>query len=525
MWGHTGETSGNTLVRAISGIRCAVIVLSAAVFMCLAASPAIAATCSTEDQAAVASANRSLAKLKARQSASAQRFELEYKIAQARCGASARYVAAAGRSLVATVDPQPGQRTSFYGVRLQWRFDPSRPDKQRWWYFDVETTLKAWSAAPTAARKDSVIRHLVRMSRPAGPGLLITRSPVRSHINLDQTIRTAAYLSSGSTPVARSVTARILRAFSTQLVTNTVKATPLLTAIPQATSLTYTKRRVVETRARSAVETVRYLTRARIRFADTGAWSKIGGTYSTADQHTALVRRSAALAAAQSDAVLADRVAKLRSYLTRVPDVRYTKIPVRSFYPWPRDGVRDDVKFGVSVDKPSTLQFTVYSTTGDVVFRRTKDVLPGVWEGKWTGHTNVVQPAVLAKPGTYLYGLRIRDRAGNLKIVPGLGTMTIARDSTPPKIEYGSVTYKTGISPRKFTVRWTIHEPLSPKLKVKVSIRKVGVRRAMYFATSDHSGSTTVSTQLGSGTYRAFLTVYDGSKNVSSRVVGYVTIP
>jgi hypothetical protein len=211
----------------------------------------------------------------------------------------------------------------------------------------------------------------------------------------------------------------------------------------------------------------------------------------------------------------------LHATLDAKPRVRFVALPLAAFYPQPVDGVRDFGRVSIRVRKPVQLIVHVFAPDGSVAATIRGESDPGIWTAAWNG---VRADGSVAAAGKYRYRVIAIDRAGNRRVLPGLGALTVARDTEPPRIDLAHTRLLGGVSRRKVRVRWRAVESLSPQVRATLVVRSSGIVKAVRVPAAGLSGTKVVRIKLAAGTWTALVRVTDGSGNVATRAAGTLQV-
>ncbi|MBC7644055.1 MAG: hypothetical protein H7123_02935 [Thermoleophilia bacterium] len=299
----------------------------------------------------------------------------------------------------------------------------------------------------------------------------------------------------------------------------------LLSSLTVAVDLAAASSRLGDTRVAAAAHSLGTSLLVRVRRSDSGAWSRVDGSWSTLAQHRGLIARGSALEHYLSDAPTAATITSLRRELITAPVVQFSHVPGLPFYPWPRDGTLDASSLVVGVDKPSVMTLNVYDqATGAIVRSNISGLVVGTWETGWDGSD---ASGATLQPGSYRYGLVAADLAGNRLSAPGLNAFVIARDVTPPQLNVAQVKLSSSQGRlRQLRVRWSVTETLSPLIQLTLVLTpKSGGKRSIVLDGSSLERTVVVPVTVAGGKWRATLVVTDGSGNRASSYAGALQLP
>lgn len=422
----------------------------------------------------------------------------------------ARFAFAVARSTQVSGAPREDVRTAAMGVSLI----GTNVGGAIVYRIDFPTMVSRWYAVRTSRKGDIRLTVLSQLSAVVHGGMVFGIDPTQASFNPSMQSLIAARLSRGGSARATSVARAALIAIRPRQNMRAVIEGPLLAAITSGINLEFAAR-VALTRDTRNIRSIERRLRNRIRLADTGGWARIDGSFATLQQQKIISKLTKRLAVIARDAALGKVASSLRAELYAKPVVKYDSVPIGSFYPWPHDGVLDSASVAVRINKPSTVTLTIYSTMGIAVDSQSAKALPGTWIGSWAGTTST-GGSILAAPGSYRYGLHVTDLAGNQTVVPGVSTFDLARDTSPPTISSASAKFTGGVTRRRFTVKWSVSEPISPHLNIVLSLRKNGVRRNVTIPSAALSGTANIAVPAPTGTHRVFVHVTDGSGNLAT---------
>jgi hypothetical protein len=373
---------------------------------------------------------------------------------------------------------------------------------------NVQGTIRNWRTAPASAKR---IRRtaLIRIAVSRREGLVWSEDPTRTlHDTNVQTQAAAQFASGGEAGIARASIA----IYSSAAFARRIERASLLRAVGNILVLERAAHRAGAPLA--PVTRIERIVAQRVAAARTTGWSRLAGRDTTLVQHRRLASSSTALARAAGDSSLRATAALLTASLHIAPNVQFNQLPKASFYPWPRDGVRDSTVVSVKVNKPGTAALLVFADDGHLV----RQISMGVtsvgytvlrWDGTGPDGTTPLGP------GAYRYSIDATDLAGNHRVVPGLGAFMIARDTTAPTITTARLKYLG--SPRKgyrrFSVVWRLDEPLSPVMGLSVVVRGGKVLRTHTIGSTSRTGTERFDLPVPTGRYTATFVAVDGSGN------------
>jgi hypothetical protein len=473
-----------------------------------------AAACSAPVRADSLATQRVLAAMRARGAAGVDDASALYARAQRSCsdlGPARAIVTATNRYGV----PAVGRRTRVLGIDLVGV--PQAGSAA--WRLDLVRNAGRADRGPVAARR----RARSAIDAAGFGSLAITWSvdPTRLAWDADQQSSVAATLARSADPALHGRAARGVRAFA-------VGARGAVTSrMPLLQQLTIARRLAVaagsDGAASRVARSIALRTYARVRSTRSRGWSRIAGAWSTARQHRALVAGAVDLLARVPHARTRLVVDDLRAALTTRPHVTFRTVPSQAFYPWPRDGALDSSEVVLDIDKPATVTLLVYAPDGALV--RTVTAAPDApgevrrgWDGARTDGTVV-------DAGEYRYNVDARDLVGNRIRVPGLEAFTVARDTTPPRVDAASMRVVGTGSSRRAIVSWDVDEPLSPVVRSWLVLRN-GTKRTS-IKLHDSAQKLTVRrsiADLAPGTWTGLAVFIDGSGNRAQRSLGSVQL-
>ncbi|MCW2961447.1 MAG: FlgD Ig-like domain [Thermoleophilia bacterium] len=270
--------------------------------------------------------------------------------------------------------------------------------------------------------------------------------------------------------------------------------------------------------ARRVAGAISVRTYARVRGASKRGWSQsTPGAWSTLGEHRQLVARSRALLRVRPHAATSRVVERFAGQLAVPPAVTFGGLPAAAFYPWPRDGAFDSEQVQVVVDKPAVVGLTVYGADDTPVRTTEQSVAPGSVQLAWDGAAN---DGTIVPAGEYRYAVTATDLVGNQQLVAGLGTFTVARDTTPPVAKRGTVSWGVTKAGPRITASWDVEEVHSPRVKTYLALASGTTRTSMLLHETLQKATVRRPTTLAAGTWRVSYVFIDGSGNRTNLPAG-----
>lgn len=376
--------------------------------------------------------------------------------------------------------------------------------------FDARTNVSVWrKSGSSATRRLRRMRQYLVVGRS---GTWWAGDPTRVSKDANMQIDLAATLAQSRTAAARQLAASTLGVVSGR--ERSIRRLPLFEFLPRAERVA---RVAAVTRDRRAMRLQTRLvaqTLSRAKAADAGSWTRVNRRDATLDEHRLLVQHLSAIARHSRNPAVRSRAARFDAYMRTPPDVRFLRVPVGRFYPVPADGIKDTQALHLVTSKPGSIVVNVYDGTGNVIAAITANVRAGEWQGAWNGMNAGGRHVAV---GSYRYSVTAADLAGNRRLLPGLGTFNVARDTTAPVIQSASLKHMGGVSRRQLQVAWNVAETESPRMRIRLVITGNGTRKVLTLPGTARRGSVRLNTRLPRGTYRTTLQVYDGAGNGSAR--------
>ncbi|MCW2955785.1 MAG: FlgD Ig-like domain [Thermoleophilia bacterium] len=380
------------------------------------------------------------------------------------------------------------------GASVVWRADPTRQARG----------VVGAKSAPINARARLRLLTMAAVTR----GMVVwSRDPTRPAWDAELQSSVVDVLRRGRAG-DRAVASASVRAAGATARQRSISRLPAATALLVAARL---ERAASDRRARIAARTTTLRAFARLRGATQRGWSRSSPTtWSTLAEHKLLLGRGRALLARVPHATTRRALDRLAAALTTPPLVRFAKLPGTPFYPWPRDGAFDADAIQLSLDKPASLQFTVFGADDTPIRQVALDAVPGYVDLAWDGASadGTIQPA-----GEYRYAVTATDFAGNQQLVAGLQSFVVARDTTPPSGGSGSVRHVSSKEGRRLVITWKVEEVHSPKVRTFLMLSKAGSRQSILIDEERQQGTVRRPTTLSSGTWNARFVFIDGSGN------------
>lgn len=394
------------------------------------------------------------------------------------------------------------------------------------WRYDPLT--QAARIAQLARRRPgdgaALVTRFVATAQPSrNSAIRWAADPTAGAVDVRVQLAVASTLANVAAPGARTAARRSLAAFGDTRISRELVGGPVLVAIARTTVLARVSHTLGGSCAKAPVAATCALTATRVRRATTPTWPVVDGQPATAAGARGLQRALDRLAAAAPELKsIAKRRTVLRVNLASPPTIRLTHLPSAAFYPLPTDGVLDTSTIALRSDRPVQLALQVFAASGALADTVVASGGPGALSIAWNGSLAGREPGS-APAGAYRWSVRVRDPLGHRAVLPGIGSLTIARDTTPPKIQSTAVSLTGTGTRRTLHVSWKVDEPISPRISVRLTLRGRAVRRSLAIPAGALVGGGDVSTLLPAGSYRAFVRVTDGAGNATAVAAGTVT--
>lgn len=435
------------------------------------------------------------------------------------CSRTAGYALAVTKAVAASGNAAPG--TSFrYGAYALVAADTGGAIQ---WQLSWPASLPA---SQGGAERRATLNELATAGLPIGAITVWPSDPTQAGFDADAQVAVVAALARDAR-TAQPVFVRSVDAIASRRFAPAMASGGTIGVASRAASFLGIAQAHPDAHTRAAAARLAHIAAVALDAPTVGAWSRLNDTWTTRVEEQQLGSLSASLAKTATVLHLADAKAlgtiatRVAAHLHTRPTVSLLRVPRLPFYPLPADGVLDTATLALNVDKPSIVTAVIYGSAGAHVATIIKDVLPGTVSIAWAGISDA-GPAM--PPGSYRWSLRVTDRAGNRRMVPGVGTFMLAVDRTPPRIVAGAAAFKHGLHRRRIRLTWRVVEPLSPKVTIRFAIRGQGIKRSVSIPNAPHIGRMMVGIGLPAGTFRVILTAVDGSGNRSSRAVSSITI-